>query len=387
MLTNDIVNRNTAIKGMFFTGMCSASCGVLVALLQEKTGISYSQAGVILSSLSLGQVFSSFMAGILPAKIGLKKTVNIMGIGIFLGYILLTLTSVFKPSLMFYLFVLAFVLAGIGKGSTINVSNLLSAKTNEPTKNLNLENAAFAFGALLSPFIVSFFGSDMFVWWTPMLIFAFCGALLSLVFFKADLPKAEKKTKINDFSFLKKKRFWNVTVMLFCQQCIEVGVTGWLVTYFKDTGILTGLFSQMTVSLIWTTMMIIRLWIAFKYKGNSLPKLLIVMGLASMISYLGLLLSDTALPAIICLGLFGLSIGSFYPVIIASAGNILSSESMGIMLPIGSVGAVTMPSVMGFVAGFFGIHAGMLVIMFAIVVFIVSCFIMLNDDRKSEKLN
>ena len=78
MLTNDIVNRNTAIKGMFFTGMCSASCGVLVALLQEKTGISYSQAGVILSSLSLGQVFSSFMAGILPAKIGLKKTVNIM---------------------------------------------------------------------------------------------------------------------------------------------------------------------------------------------------------------------------------------------------------------------------------------------------------------------
>ncbi len=384
MFNNDISNRNTAVKGMFFTGMCSASCGVLVALLQERAGISYSEAGVILSSLSLGQVVSSFLAGILPVRIGLKKTVNILGIGIFLGYVLLTLTSVFRPLLMFYLFVFAFVLTGMGKGAIINVSNLLSAKTNAPTKNLNLENAAFAFGALLSPFIVSFFGSEMFVWWTPMLIFAFFGGMLSLVFFKAKLPKAEKKAKINDFSFLKKKRFWNVTVMLFCQQCIEVGVTGWLVTYFKDTGILTGVFSQMTVSVIWTTMMIIRLWIAFKYKGNSLPKLLIVMGIASMLSYIGLLLSDKALPALICLGLFGLSIGSFYPVIIASAGNILSSESMGIMLPIGSVGAVTMPSIMGFVAGFFGIHAGMLVIMFAIVIFMLSCFIMLKEDKKSQ---
>ena len=45
----------------------------------------------------------------------------------------------------------AFFLAGIGKGSTLNASNVLAGKAPDRTRSLNLIHAAYAVGALLSP--------------------------------------------------------------------------------------------------------------------------------------------------------------------------------------------------------------------------------------------
>ena len=58
------------------------------------------------------------------------------------------------------------------------------------------------------------------------------------------------------------RRFWLLTAVLFFQNCTEIAVTGWMVTYFKDTGILSGTAGQLTVTVIWGAMLAARLVIA-----------------------------------------------------------------------------------------------------------------------------
>ena len=67
----------------------------------------------------------------------------------------------------------------------------------------------------------------------------------------------------------------------------------------------------------------------------------------------------------ICLFLFGLAIAGVNPTAVA-AGNALSGAGLGVMLPAAGVGAVLMPYITGAVAQRFGIWAGMLCTVFAL---------------------
>ena len=69
--------------------------------------------------------------------------------------------------------------------------------------------------------------------------------------------------------------------------------------------------------------------------------------------------------ALICLFLFGLAIAGVNPTAVA-AGTALSGAGLGVMLPAAGVGAVLMPYITGAVAQRFGIWAGMLCTVFAL---------------------
>lgn len=368
--------RSVSIAGssMFFNGICASSGGVIVALLQEHAGMSYAQSGMMLSALSIGQLFSCWLVGFLPAKIGLKKTIWIMSAGLGLGYLLMTGVSALALPILFLSCLCGYFLIGVGKGATLNVANVMSGKTLEPAKNLNLEHAAFAFGSLIGPVIIAGMSAAELAWWTPLLMLSLSGVLLYLVFLSAGLPgKPQTKTAGRAqtstggrYSFLKSGKFWLLTSILFCQQCTEIAVTGWLVTYFKDMGILTGAASQMTVTVVWAAMMVGRLFIAFRLKLKNLPRAMMLMGLGCTLTYLAMLTAGNAVAALILLGLFGLSIAGVYPTTIAAAGEMLSNESMGVMLPLAAIGAIAMPSLVGAVAERLGIQAGMLLILISV---------------------
>ena len=57
----------------------------------------------------------------------------------------------------------------------------------------------------------------------------------------------KQKVKTTDWSFLKDKKFWLITGLLFSQNAAETSVTGWLVTYFKGSGMISGELSPYTV--------------------------------------------------------------------------------------------------------------------------------------------
>ncbi len=64
-----------AYPAMLLNGVCASSGGVVMALLQERYGLSYQWSGLLLAMLSVGNLAAGFAAGMLPAHWGQRRTV------------------------------------------------------------------------------------------------------------------------------------------------------------------------------------------------------------------------------------------------------------------------------------------------------------------------
>lgn len=345
--------KNAGFYAFFISGICAISSGIVVSLLQEELGFAYGMTGTLLSLMSVGNLLAGFAAGILPGKIGMKRTVLILTAGYGIGYLLMAVSG--------WLVVLmaAFFLVGIGKGSTINICTILVGNhSKDRTKGMNLMHSCYALGALLCPFLVA--AAAGITGWLPMAALAVCGMTLWMVF--AALPMeggAKGKQGGTDWGFLKSSRFWLLTGLLFCQNAAETSVTGWMVTYFKGSGILTGVLSVYTVAVMWFATLTARMLFAFVIPIKNPGSAMIKMGIGCILFYFGLMQAGTPVTAMILLFVFAFSMAGMNPTAVANAGRMTSVTSMGVMLPVASAGAILMPWIIGLVAERAGIAAGM----------------------------
>ena len=345
--------RNAGLAAFFLSGVCAISTGVVVSLLQESHGFAYGMTGTLLSLMSIGNLIAGFLAGILPSKLGIKGSVALLTTGYLLGYLLMGLSGSI-PLLM-----LAFFLVGIAKGCTINMCTILVGN-NSPnrTTGMNLMHGCYAFGALLCPFAIA--AAQKLGTMVPMFVLAGCGLALWLIFFTTPLEAGGKKAGgKTDWGFLKSKRFWLLTCLIFCQNAAETGVTSWMVTYFKGSGIISGQFSPYTVTVMWSATLIARLLIAFVLPIKNAYAAMIKMSLGCIIFYVALVQANAQLPAMLLLFAFAFSMAGMNPTATAAAGRMTTPTSLGIMLPVASSGAIIMPWVSGQVADRVSIGAGM----------------------------
>ncbi len=353
MNQSSTMQRNTGFLTFFISGICAISSGVVVSLLQEYYGFEYGMTGTLLSFMSIGNLIAGFAAGILPFRLGLKKTVILLTFGYAAGYLMMGLSG------WMALLMLAFFLVGIAKGCTLNICTILiKNNTSNPTKGMNTMHSCYALGALLSPFAIAAASaaSPLF----PMFVLAIAGLLLWIAF--ASVPMDQhgvQKGNATDWSFLKSDKFWILTGLLFCQNAAETSVTGWMVTYFKGSGILTGLFSTYTVTVMWGATLIARLLIAFVFPVKNAASSMIKMGLGCIIFYTGLMMVNSQIAAVLLLFAFAFSMAGMNPTAVASAGRMTSVTSMGVMLPVASSGAILMPWLIGIIAQYSSIHLGM----------------------------
>lgn len=350
--------RNVGFVTFFLSGICAISSGVIVSILQERCGFAYGMTGTLLAIMSIGNMVASFASGILPGKIGAKQTVVILCLGYFLGYLMMAVTGL-MPLLM-----LAFLLVGIAKGCALNNCTILVGNNSvDRTKGMSIMHACYASGALICPILISAFMHNQSM---PMLVIAICGAVLWSCFLFTDFSKvsggrsAAADNKGKKFAFLKDSRFWLITALIFCQNAAETSVTGWLVTYYRGQNILSGIFSTYTVTVMWGATLIARLLIAFVFPIKDIFKALTIMGIFCTIMYGLMILAGQPLGAIILLFLFAFSIAGVNPVAVSGVGKMMTNESMGILLPIGSIGAIVMPWIIGIIADAAGLKIAML---------------------------
>lgn len=347
----------TGYLAFFLSGICSISSGIVVSILQEKYGFSFGMTGTLLSLMSIGNMAASFASGILPGKIGTRNTVLLLCGGYFFGYLLMALTGI-KGILM-----AAFVMAGLAKGCAINNCTVLVGNNSpDRTKGMSIMHACYASGALLCPFLIGIMakmGQNL-----PMLAVAFIGLAMWGTFLGAKLPGGEKASGASReklrFDFLKQKKFWIITALIFCQNAAETSVTGWLVTYYKNQQILSGAFSNYTVTVMWGATLMARLLIAFVFPVKNTFKALSFMGVGCTILYGIMMFVNHPLAAIVMLFAFAFSMAGVNPVAVAGVGKEMSAASMGIMLPIGGIGAIVMPWIIGMVADGVSLQAGMI---------------------------
>ncbi len=348
--------RNTGFVTFFFSGICAISSGVVVSLLQEQYGFAYGMTGTLLSLMSIGNLLAGLLIGVLPGVLGKKPSVLLLTIGYAVGYGMMGMTS------MEILLAAAFFLVGIAKGSVINTCTILvSDHSADRTRGMNLMHSCYACGALLCPFLIAAaarVGTSLVV-----AVLAVLGGVLWLIYlstpFGGKTQNGKAKEKI-DWSFLRSARFWLLTGLLFCQNAAEQSVTGWMVTYFKGSGIIAGTLAAYTVTVMWGATLIARLLIAFVFPFRQPRKAMVVMALTCTVFYVGLMRADRQLPAILLLFAFAFTMAGMNPTAVASAGRMTSVTSMGIMLPVASSGAILMPWIIGRAAESAGLAVGMM---------------------------
>ena len=318
--------RNVGFITFFFSGICAISSGVVVSLLQEQYGFAYGMTGTLLSLMSIGNLLAGFLIAMLPGKLGMKPSILLLTIGYALGYAMMGLSGAVA------VLALGFFLVGIAKGSVINTCTILvSDNSADRTRGMNLMHSCYACGALLCPFFIAAAGrvSGSFA----VLVLAVLGLLLWLVYMGT--PFAGKSAGKKE-------------------------VTGWMVTYFKGSGIIAGALAAYTVTVMWGATLVARLLIAFVFPFKQPRKAMVVMGVSCTIFYILLVQARSQGAAIVLLFAFAFAMAGMNPTAVASAGRMTSVTSMGIMLPVAASGAILMPWVIGVVAESAGLAAGMM---------------------------
>ena len=346
------------IGAFFLSGICAISAGIIVSILRDLYQFNYSFSGTLISVMSIGNMTALLLSGVLPKMIGERSTTLLLCSGYCLGYLLMALTG--NPAVL----LLALLSAGIAKGCTANKCTVLVGN-NAPDrpKALSLMNAWFSLGALLCPFLISVLQKKEDH--LAMAGVSIAGLLLWGTFFIARIPdqftSSGNGKGAAGYSFLKNSTFWLLAFLMFFQNACEYVVNGWIVTYYKGEQILSGSAAAYTVTVQWGLALVARLLLAFGPKIKKPYKMLSAMGVGLTLMYLLLLRMQSAVPALIVLGLFSFSIAGVYPLATACIGEMTSSASVGVLLSIGGLGGIIFPWIVGLVADMSGLRSGMAV--------------------------
>ena len=376
------LNDNTKRKqfalsyGVFLTnGMLALSIGSLLPFLRDAHGLDYAFCGLIVSLHSVGNLFSSFFSGALSMLIGRKRSILLFELFFPLSFLLMLYGN------SKFLLAFAFFATGVARGAS---SNYCNTKINEIATGqawaLNCLHASFAVGAFTYPLILMLITKNNDSSW----VYA-CGLLvvlgvITLVMYYL-IPESAKKAASKDkaasknsqsdvFGFFKVPLFYICIGTLFFYLCAEQGVIGWMITYFKDTGLLPPNLAQTTASILWVMILCGRLLTAFVSTKVKKENLLPVMGIGIVVFFLVLISARST--ALIVLGImgFGFSMAGIYATTVSFAGDLIKKYSLAwsFILTTASLGSIIMPAIVGVIAEKLGIATGIASIAIVLVI-------------------
>ena len=369
-------------------GMLALSIGSLLPYIRAERGLEYAFMGLLVSLHSIGNLFSSFTAGILPNILGRKKSILVFNACFAISYILM-IHGNHKAIL-----VIAFFMTGVARGATSNFCNLV---INELSPGrvwmISCLHATFSVGAFTIPLLITALTTVSSSYWIYGCYFMVGIGLISwLLYYLMPVEETQnKKTKEkgSGFAFLKEPLFYLCTGTMFFYLCVEQGVIGWLITYFKDTGRLQDFLSQMMASVLWITILIGRLTTAWLSTKINKGKLLLIMGVGLVAFFFLLLGSKT--PEMITVGVigFGFSMSGIYPTTVSFTGKIIYKYPIAwsFILTLASIGAIVMPSIIGGIAEKIGIFYGMSSIVVVVIIDLIFIVALVTYIKKKESAN
>lgn len=356
-------------------GAIAISPGTLMPYLRQSYGFTYALSGTLISLHAVGNLIASFLAGVLPFKLGRRRSAGLLALAGALCYGLLLVCGGSLPLLC-----LAFLCSGLARGSATNAGNT-AVNNSFPGQvwAMNLQHAIYAVGAFSLPFVVMVFATRQADGWrVPAAVMCALCLAQSVSFFTLNMPDEhpKKQTGGSNWGFLKLPRFQLACGILVLYMCVEQGVNGWLVTYFKDSGLMSDAFAQSLTSILWVFILAGRLTCATVSTRMKKENLLCLTAVGYALFYGVLMFSRQLGPITVCIVGLGFCMAGIYPTATSMMGDICGVYplAMSILLTITGIGAIVMPSVIGWVAESFGITAGMYTMLAAVAVDLVLIF-------------
>ncbi|MFV0362201.1 MAG: MFS transporter [Suipraeoptans sp.] len=374
----------------FINGLLALSIGAILPYIRDERGLDYVFCGMILSLHSIGNLASSFAGGILPTFIGRKRSILLFNAFFALAYIFII---AFDNRLMI---AAAFFMTGLARGATSNFCNAL-VNSLAPGKAwiINCLHAMFSVGAFLFPIILVVITMQNPDNWIIVCYFmAIMGAISWILYLMMPREDIKKQSENEDnasepqrgLKFLREPLFYLCTGVLFFYLCAEQGVIGWLITYFKDTGLMSASLSQVMASVLWIAILAGRLTVAFLSTKINKGKMLILMGVGLVLFFFLLLFSKN--PVMIVIGIlgFGFSMSGIYPTTVSFAGILLERYAFvwSFILTTASLGSIVMPTIIGRIAEGLGIFYGMSAIVAVVFIDMILIVKLVQYTRKQE---
>lgn len=253
----------------------------------------------------------------------------------------------------------------------------------------NLLHGAFAMGAVLSPLALIACTRGNNSGWKLMTAGITVLCLIQLaVYLRMNLPAENITRSIRsvDRSFLKNQNFWLGASILFFYISAEYAIVNWLVTYFKDTGILNSQVSQLMSSLLWVVIFLGRMMGAALVGRVSRKLLLVVDGVGLLVFFLLVFFSRSQLPIFIGIMGVGLFMATIYTSALALGTERIKGNDLGVstMILVGTTGGIITPAVVGMVAEKAGIQMGMGVVV-AVTVLLLAAILVSVFSRGTEE--
>lgn len=391
MFANRKQNKQLGLTYAVFlmNGMLALSIGSLLPFVRDARGLDYGFCGLIVSLHSVGNLFSSFFAGTLPLAIGKKKSILLFQSAFAISYCMILFG---KGNLVL---AVAFLMTGLARGAA---SNYCNSKINNlaPGKAwiINGLHAMFSIGAFVFPILLTLITGTYADHWVYACMLMIALGVLTWILYLL-IPEDEDvvaapvagEEKESDWGFLKEPLFYLVILTLFFYLCAEQGVIGWMITYFKDTELLSPSVSTITASVQWLMILLGRLSAAFLSLRIAKEKLLPVMGVGLVVFFIILIFSKTTFWIMFGIVGFGYSMAGIYPTTVSFAGKLLQKYSMAwsFILTTASFGSILMPSVIGKIAAGAGIVVGMSSVAVVLVIDFVCIIALCMYSVRSQK--
>lgn len=373
--------------GVFImNGMLALSIGSLLPFIRDERGLDYAFCGMIVSLHSVGNLIASFAAGMLPIRIGKKKSILFFNAFFAFSYLLIIMGG------NKWFLALAFFLTGLARGATSNFCNMsVNGLAPGSAWLINGLHAMFSIGAFLFPILLTVLTNANAGNWIYAAYFMLVMGILSWILYfihPVDNDKVEKKKEEKvKLDFFKEPLFYICTLTLFFYLCAEQGVIGWMITYFKDTNLLPETLSQITASVLWIMILAGRLLAAFLSTKYPKENLLVVMGIGLVGFFCLLLFGRSTLLIIFGIMGFGFSMAGIYPTTVSFAGLIIEKYPMAwsYILTLASFGSILMPSIIGKIAETAGIYYGMSSIVAVVMIDLIFIFILFRYIKKHSR--
>ncbi len=370
----------------FINGITALIIGAIMPSILVDFNMGYDKGGMLLSVQSIGNLIASFLGGIVSVYLGRKNAIVMLSSMTALGFagIIITKSPVFL--------LIPFFLTGIGRGSVSNMSTTIVNDVSDGAPGpLNILHTFFAVGAFMAPFFASWSFNMNLSWRFVIGVVTILSVIMVVIFstmkidnVKTGRKKNKREEKVS-LEYLKNIDFYISSGILFFYVGVEYAVNGWIVTYLKDTGIMSTSLAQKVLYILWIIIIFGRLFSAYISKFVDKKTILLASSIGTMIFFALFLISSSIWAIIGCILGLGFCLSGIYPTTISNVGSVLkgSDLAMGTLLAVAGLGGIIMPYVTGVVAEKKGIAGGMLAITVA-VIFMFFCTLA-NKLRKDKK--
>lgn len=322
----------------------------------------YLTAGVVIAANSFAYFVTTFFAGLMAHRIGLRRMIVA---GLFLQALGIGFFGVYQG--MAYNLG-AFMLVGIGQGAIEIVTNysVIQMEPAGQSRLMNLMHSAFTVGAIIAPFITgALIGMDV-EWRSLFLSLAVVSlALMGVLagpFVRFQEPHSEGRPRSSTGAGLHKHPLLFLLVLImFLYVGAEIGISSWISERFIKAFAMTPSEGAYMVSIFWLGVFLGRLLTSVAYKGNRQGRVLLIFSVASSIFLTAALATEHLQFSAGLFFVVGIGFSTIYPTVMTIAGNqcrTARGAAIGAVSTGGGVGMCVFPLTMAGIANFTNIETG-----------------------------